>query len=248
MARSLRKKPATFIGRGLFVYGDRLAKIHPWGAFGEPRRLLNYLVLSLIIHGALLLEAPMAIRWSGGSPGAPLKASLAQKPIAEKATALAEVGHPEPIRSSPSVSDRASVRKTMQPAKEGADSPFAGTGAARKLAPQAATGLVFADEGALSASEVRLYRLNLAAAAGMFTRRQPTGWRPQLPGRVTLEVLVSPVEAQRRVRILVSSGNTALDGVAIEMMREAVRSTDVPAALSSQGFRLTVPVEFSAGD
>ena len=224
------------------------AKLHPRGGCGVPRRLFNCLVLSLIVHGALLLEPPMAIRWSGGLPGVPLRASLAQKPIAANATASAGVGHPEPIRSSPSVSDRASVRKTIQPAKEGADSPIAGTGAARKLAPQADTGLVFADEGALSASEIRLYRLNLAAAAGLFARRQPTGWRPQWSGRVMLEVLVSPVEAQRRVRILVSSGNTALDGAAIEMMSEAVRSTGVPVALSSQGFRLTVPVEFSAGD
>lgn len=221
------------------------ARLQPRGSCGVPRRLINCLVLSLIVHGALLLEPPVDIRWSGGSPGVPLRASLVKKPIAPKATASVDAAHAELMPSPRAAPDRESVRKTIRHAKEGADSPIAGTGDSRKLAPQLDAGLVFADEGVLNANDVRLYRLNLAAEAGLFVRNQPAGWRPKLPGRVILEVLVAS-EGWRQVRLLESSGNPVLNEAATAMMTQAVRMSIVPAALSGQGFRLTIPVEFSA--
>lgn len=97
----------------------------------------------------------------------------------------------------------------------------------------------------LSADDLRQYRLSLAIAARRFKRypalARERGWEG------TSAVAINQIAAlpTPQIALLDSSGRTALDEQAVEMVTQAARVTELPEALKGRNFRVVLPVKFS---
>lgn len=98
-----------------------------------------------------------------------------------------------------------------------------------------------ASDGA--ADELRGYRIALAAQARRFRTYPAIAQERNLAGRVDVEVVLLPF-GQTDFQLKKSSGHDILDQVALDMLRRAALSVDVPAAIKGRNFSFVLPVEF----
>ncbi len=103
------------------------------------------------------------------------------------------------------------------------------------------------DEG-ISAEEVRMYRTSLAISARRFKRypalAKERGWE----GSVEIALDFRRLRRGQEVSVASSSGRQILDDQALEMIRQAVRVTDLPAGLRERNFRVLLPIAFNLND
>ncbi|HRD90967.1 MAG: energy transducer TonB [Candidatus Accumulibacter sp.] len=101
---------------------------------------------------------------------------------------------------------------------------------------------------AISADDLRQYRVDLAIASRRFKRypvlARERGWE----GRVEVAVTVSAWQPRPQLSLFRSSGHAALDQQAVAMLEQASASTALPAGLKGRDFRLLLPVDFMLDD
>ena len=93
------------------------------------------------------------------------------------------------------------------------------------------------------ADALRGYRVALALQAKQHRLYPPAAQEMGLGGRSEIEVVL-PAIAPPELRIKKTSGHEVLDQAALEMLRRAVRSVELPALLKGRRFVFALPVEF----
>jgi protein TonB len=227
------------------------------------------IVLSVLIHAALLAwpRWPSLREIGGGDPG--LAARIVASPAVAPSTAPAASEIPETTKSATSAT-RADVptpptRTAPPPASpaprerppelERAALPAAAASAAAPTdgsAPRARE----ANSGGSAANSrspgmasdiasVAQYRITLMSAARRFVRVPDAVDAQGREGRVDVRLTIAADGSLARTEVLRSSGQAALDALALEMLRNAKADAPVPPALLAREFEVEVPVVFS---
>lgn len=126
------------------------------------------------------------------------------------------------------------------------DSPPAGMAvAAREAVPQ----VVAATDGAgLDADGVRQYRMALALEARRFKRYPPSALAEDVGGTVEVRVSVAAGGQAQEIALARTSGYSALDDAALDMLRKAAPRTVVPELLRRRSFVINLPVVFDVAN
>ena len=230
--------------------------------FSSRRPLLIALSLSVLLHTVLLLgvvpllplspevqaTAMMLVvngRAAGPSENSP-KASPARPPAAALKPSSADTrktrlpamtqAMPSPVVQAPDV---AVVTNQAAPSRSATPAVAAG-GAASPAADLPAS-----PSGAVSADDMRQYRIAIASAARHFKRypalARERGWEGVAEVGVSIHARLPAPE----ISLARSSGRSLLDEQALEMISRAVQMSELPAALKGRDFRFVVPVRFS---
>jgi periplasmic protein TonB len=96
----------------------------------------------------------------------------------------------------------------------------------------------------LDADGLRSYRVALAREARSFKRYPSRAIEGGWSGTVELRVSVPPDRGMPGVRLTKSSGYPVLDEAALDMLRQALPTTPIPAPLQEQGFSVDLPIVF----
>lgn len=227
---------------------------------GFPLRALGW---SLLAHALLLvaLAPPLAERVQAVPPAAILHGRLQSAPPSAPAPERTQAQRPVPppvMPQRPARVERAPIPGVppaptfrAEPAGEGVApaQPAAPTGggepAPRSAESPATTALQqeFEARGP-SQSGLRQYRLALASEARRFRRYPESARRAGLAGTVEVRVTVDAGGASRQAELSRSSGHTALDAAALDMLRQAAVHAALPESLRGQRFVVQLPVVF----
>lgn len=229
-------------------------------------RLLHPLVLSLLIHAAILLGAVSLLPARMDAPVATMSVIISNDAARVAPVPMQNPSPPAPASRSSGAQTRAkvgqlvvekspvlaSVPPTVQPppsesalpsspvANPLAESVGAQTNVQNSLPVQGREGV--------SANDLRQYRLSLAIAARRFKHypalARERGWE----GTVGLVLAVRSHQGTPGVSVARSSGHPALDRQALEMMTQAARVTALPEGLMGRDFQIELPVQFSLDD
>ncbi len=246
--------------------------------FHPDRTLLKALIVSLSAHAFLLLETPRLLPVSPEVPSAAITVSMqragsgtpppaVRQPEIRAAAKPAAPKTPEQKKKASvlAVSDQSStsavspppVALTAEPGTVAAPSvaePARGSasgsvgGSLPADTPLSGPGLQPPREEGISANEIRQYRTSLAISAKPFKRYPPLARERGWEGDVEVVLDFRRLRPGPEVSVASSSGWTVLDDQALEMIRRAVRVTDLPASLKGQDFRVLVPITFSLND
>ncbi len=85
------------------------------------------------------------------------------------------------------------------------------------------------------------------SAARRFVRVPDADYAQGREGRVDVRLTIAADGSLARTEVLRSSGQPALDALALEMLRNAKADAVVPPALLAREFEVEVPVVFEAG-
>lgn len=100
----------------------------------------------------------------------------------------------------------------------------------------------------VDAEDVKQYRFALGGNARRFKRypalARERGWE----GTVEIALVFRHVHPEPAVSLASSSGKKMLDDQALEMIRQALRQTDLPGRLKGRDFRIVLEVVFSLDD
>jgi len=240
------------------------------GGFAAPwlrgRALHAALVVSVLLHGAVLLGLPELIeaRRQAWFP-APLSARLVQPPApapppqpeprtAELAPGVAKPAPrpaPAPAKAAPAPSPAplaiesprtepviAAPATVPSPAATAIDTAPA-KAEPRPAAPVAAPAPAF-DEAA-TVAQYRLELMQVASGLKTYPRiAQENGWE----GRVELRITVGAGGAISALTVKRGTGYAVLDQHALDMLRRAQPRTPLPAGLRGREFTIEVPVVF----
>ncbi|MBM3352948.1 MAG: energy transducer TonB [Betaproteobacteria bacterium] len=244
------------------------------GGFTAPwlrrRALRAALVVSVLLHGAVLLGLPELIeaRRQAWFP-APLSARLVQPPApapppqpeprtAEPAPGLAKPAPraaPAPAKAAPAPSPAPQAVESPRTEPVIADPATAPSPAATaidtapaKAEPRPAAPVAAPAPGFDEAAAVAQYRLELMqVASGLKTYpriAQENGWE----GRVELRITVGAGGAISALTVKRGTGYAVLDQHALDMLRRAQPRTPLPAGLRGREFTIEVPVVFGLKD
>lgn len=228
-----------------------------------PPRLLHALILSLLIHAAILAGVVSELPARLDAPAATVNVVISNDAVRATPAPAPKSSPPAAAPRSPGGASRAKVGQLLvdnspvaaaappdapslaiEPvlASPALSSHVAESGGTPSSAPNSAPAQ--AREG-VNANDLRQYRLALAIAARRF-RHYPAlarerGWE----GTVELALAVSAQRSEPGVSVLRSSGHPALDRQAQEMMAQAARVTVLPESLQGRDFRVVLPVQFS---
>jgi protein TonB len=228
------------------------------------------IVLSVLIHAALLAwpRWPSLREIGGGDPG--LAARIVASPAVAPSTAPAATEIPETTKPAtsaaradvPSPSTRTTPRaaspvpRERPPELERAPVP-ATAASASATADESTPRAREANSGASAANSrspgmasdiasVAQYRIALMSAARRFVRVPDAADAQGREGRVDVRLTIAADGSLARAEVLRSSGQPALDALALEMLRNAKADAPVPPALLAREFEVEVPVVFSA--
>ena len=227
------------------------------------------IVLSVVIH-AVLLAWP---RWPSfreiGGGDASLAARIIAVPEAQRSVAPASDSpapdvvpsrqRTEPVR--PAVAGRPQQNgtppRTASPVPDSAAPSLAvSTQAASPAERESARPAESMSRGAPAASaaatpgtssdiaSVAQYRIVLMSAARRFTRSPDASSAPGVEGRVDVRLAIAADGSLARADVARSSGNAALDDLAVEILKIAKPHAPVPPALLAREFEVDVPVVF----
>ena len=101
---------------------------------------------------------------------------------------------------------------------------------------------------AISADDIRQYRMSLGTAARRFKRypalARERGWE----GAVEVALNINAHSPLPQVLLVRSSGRSALDEQAVETMSQAARATTLPEGLKGRDIRVPLSIRFSLED
>lgn len=229
-------------------------------------RLLHPLILSLLIHAAILFGAVSLLPARMDAPVATMSVIISNDAARVAPVPMQNPSPPAPASRSSGAQTRAkvgqlvvekspvlaSVPPTVQPPlPESAlpSSPVANQ-LAESVGPQTnvQNSLPVQVREGVSANDLRQYRLSLAIAARRFKHypalARERGWE----GTVALMLAVRSHQVTPGVSVVRSSGHPALDRQAQEMMAQAARVTALPEGLMGRDFQIELPVQFSLDD
>jgi TonB family protein len=224
MPQGVTQPPLAVGVRGLFIWWKRL-----------PAGLVRALLLSLLLHGVLLLPSPWPNIQTGlRGEGRNLQAVL-------RPPALAAVG--ESARTERLVRSDASSATVATPVSGGRRLP---PPEHQLAASKAQTINESADE--LDAESLTLYRLALARALRGLPAYPEAARSQRLAGVVEIAIIADPVAAVPLVVVEQGSGYAVLDQAALALINRAVRTAPLPAGMPHRPWRTRLPVHFSPTD
>ena len=100
-------------------------------------------------------------------------------------------------------------------------------------------------QGGVGDDGVSEYRTLLAMGAKRFKRYPALARNRGWEGKIEIALEFQRDDSDPVISLKTSCGKSILDEQALEMIRQAVRVTDMPEPLKGQAFRLLLPVEFS---
>lgn len=109
---------------------------------------------------------------------------------------------------------------------------------------QAAVPSALLPAAGLDADGLRSYRLSLAREAKRHRRYPSQAIEAAWSGTVELRVSVPAGLGRPAVQLAKSSGFPMLDVAALEMLRQAIPTTPIPAPLQERGFAVDLPIVF----
>jgi protein TonB len=217
--------------------------------------LARAFAISIVFH--ILLLWPAAVVWREAVPSAPLVASLRPSvaPVAPMSPAIAlkspipESGKLKKKLTSPPLLSMAESRQELHvatPTDGTANSTASSETQAAKAAPDvhSAVSSALPPAAGLDADGLRSYRLALAREARRFKRYPSRAIERGWGGTVDLRVIVPSDRGLPVVQLTKSSGYPALDEAALDMLRQALPTTPIPAPLQEQGFSVELPIVF----
>ena len=203
--------------------------------------LLRALAISLVFH--ILLLWPAVVVWQDATPVAPLVASL------RPAAAPARVPAIPPKAALPERAERevkANPAETFAPVPAMPDvaaaAPSTSTTVPIDGSEKAGTEALPPGPG-VDADGLRSYRLALARETRRYKRYPARAIEAGWEGTAELRVDVTG-RAAPTVHLTKSSGHRALDEAALEMLRQALPVTPVPAPLQARAFSVELPIVF----
>lgn len=244
----------------------------------HPRRtLVRALIVSLLVHAGLLLGvtrmlparvepsvAAIKVVMNRALPGAaqqsttvpaagrPVSGGVPSTPDAPKTEAkkLAVPDSPSRDRVVPAAASSAVVQDVAK-----ASSVPAGAGAGPSEETPPPSGALAArgrsslpPQDGVDAEDVKQYRFSLGVYAHQFKRypalARERGWE----GIVEVALVFRRQPPEPAISLARSSGKKILDDQALEMIRQAVRKTDLPDRLKGRDFRVVLEVVFSLDD
>lgn len=239
------------------------------------RSLLSPLLLSVLLHAALLAGAPPVALLAGASHPAlarrSIDARLVVRPLpAGGATALQDAdslvafssgqqASPQPIPAAPAapVAALAGERRALRAVPQRAETPppvqRVPAASMHRKAPVVA-GEVASDLAAdsetpaaptVNAGDLRQYRWALAIAARRWQKYPALASASGWQGTATVALDFGAQRSLPRVVLLRSSGNALLDAQALEMIGRAAAATALPETLRANDLRVVMPVQFS---
>lgn len=230
------------------------------------RTLLDALIVSLLIHAALLASlADLYPTRPGASTSAisvvishntmPVKEIRPDSPPARPPRSADPARH---LNSSKHVAERRAVEQRV--VSQG-PADFRAEPQAPALSPEHRAATQFSPDRAtrgggsaasttdrnaeISADDVRQYRLSLAVAARRFKRYPALAREHGWEGAVEIVLRGDALMPVPEVVLANSSGRGILDEQALEMVRRAAQVTMVPDGLRGREFRVSLPVRFS---
>lgn len=237
---------------------DRSHVIHPM--FDSARhRLLHALTLSLLIHAVLLLGVLSVLPLRLDVPAATINAVLHADASPAPVSAAAPSVKPAPARTRAADTPQANGRRlsvespslmatpplAMKPAPTEAAVASSPVVDSRPVSPGAQSSAQSLPHEAVSADDLRQYRVSLAIAARRFKRypalARERGWE----GTAEVALAISAHLPEPQAVLLRSSGHAVLDQQAQEMMVQAARATALPERLKGRDLRIVLPVKFS---
>lgn len=243
--------------------------------FRPNRTLARALVVSLLAHAALLVGVAPTLPVRIDAPAAAVSVVMSRKapagaphPAVSGSGVVERPGTPPAVDVAKSaakkiaVPDSPSRDHVVPAAPRSSEMPdplvsSAQAGGAARRAPEGlpSQGMPLTrgdaspppQEG-VSADDVTHYRFALGVAAKRF-KRYPTlakerGWE----GTAEVALDFRRLNAEPAISLVGSSGRKILDDQALEMIRQAVRQTDLPDRLKGKEFRIRQEVSFSIDD
>ena len=223
--------------------------------------------VSLLLHAALLAwpRWPSFREVGGGDPG--LATRIVSPPVTERSGGMTRdarpsdpaaapppseirlpdrVARPQPSESATRRTSREPVRvaraepQQSSPRSEGATLPSA------QAATSGASAVTTAPPPGASSdiASVAQYRIVLMSAARRFVRAPDAGAAQGAEGRVDVRLSIAADGSLARTEVARSSGDAALDELAVEILRSAKPHAPVPPALLARPFDVEVPVVF----
>ena len=231
------------------------------------RTLVQALIVSLLIHAAILLRVIGLLPVRLNAPATTISAVLRQENRGEPSKPVKEpVAKPlaESVKPPLPVARKMVTQQIIVPESTSSVTPVApaaqpearDASAHAQVSTDAATGggvstvvtkPAPAREG-VSADDQSQYSLSLGKSLRRFMRypalARERGWEGTAEITLTFNVLLPIPE----VVLLRSSGQAVLDEQALAMMTQAVRVTSLPEGLKGRDFRVTKSVKFSLDD
>lgn len=217
--------------------------------------LARAFAISIVFH--ILLLWPAAVVWREAVPSAPLVASLRPSvaPVAPMSPAIAlkspipESGESKKKLTPPPLLSMVESRQELQvatPTHGTANSTASSETQAARAAPdmRSAVSSALPPTAGLDADGLRSYRLALAREARRFKRYPSRAIEGGWSGTVDLRVMVPSDRGLPVVQLTKSSGYPVLDEAALDMLRQALPTTPIPAPLQEQGFSVDLPIVF----
>lgn len=218
----------------------------------DRRRLLLAMGASALLHAGLLTKVVTVqrVRLDGGRR--PLQAVInlqgremaPEVPVAAATRATRSLAATHPRRFRAQTGARATVSGAAVAAPSTAAEPARFPASGSEATPGAAAASALAGE-AVSADDLRQYRMALAIAARRFKRYPPLARERGWQGRVEIAVRISAWQRVPQLALSQSSGHAALDEQALAMIEQAALSTLVPERLQGRDFQVLLPIEFS---
>ena len=156
-------------------------------------------------------------------PSVEKPAQIQEASLADEGGAVAPVAEPAGLQ--------AVVVGEAQPESEGYQGGVKGSGAN--------------GQGGVGDDGVSEYRTRLAMGAKRFKRYPALARNRGWEGKIEVALEFQRDDSDPVISLKTSCGKSILDEQALEMIRQAVRVTDIPEPLKGQAFRLLFPVEFS---
>jgi protein TonB len=259
-----------------FADGYKVAVRYPWSLIiyllpslpmlsSSRRTLVQALIVSLVIHGALLLSVVRLFPVRMVVPGTTIKVVMSRDDrgdLPKPVHAPVEKPGKEPVRPPSQVVRKVPAQQIVvadgSPAMPVAPSVQAVTPEVEKPVPpaagkaagggggvvSAASSLAPPREG-LSVDDLRQYRLSLATSARRFKRypalARERGWE----GTVEVALKGNALSPVPEVILVHSSGHGILDEQAMETIKQAARVTSLPDGMKGRDFRMPFAVEFN---
>lgn len=213
------------------------------------RSLWHALSASLLMHAVLIavVADPPPLHWA--AVGRRIDAQIVTPPAAPRVPASA-VEAPVVQALAPLRDERQGAASATDRGRRRADKTSSAGVPARPAAklpgnPPAGNTSPAAPD-AVSAEELRQYRVDLAVAARRFNVYPDLAGARGWQGTAEVALEAGARTPAPRVFLLRSSGYPALDAQAVDMLSRAARATPVPAALRARDLRVVIAVRFDA--
>lgn len=225
----------------------------------SPRDLLRALVWSFALHALAFGMLFPEFDWTGRQvppdrilqgqlrmPASPVTEAVAPVPASTPPSPRRQQAAPLLMSPVPVPTAAVPPEPTFQSSPQAAAESGGMIAPRESVAPATVAVATAPRESGPDAAGLRQYRLALAGEARRFKRYPEAARRAGMAG--TAEIRVAVVHDQALAELSRSSGHTALDTAALDMLRQAAVRARLPESLRGQQFAVLLPVVFEVED